>query len=57
MSGPWQTANKSDWTAYADAAGDDDGRAETEEIDFYLFELYPSKVPPRKFYRVESTKQ
>jgi hypothetical protein len=57
MSGPWQTANKSDWTAYADAAGDDDGRAETEEIDFYLFELYPSKVPARKFYRVESTKK
>jgi hypothetical protein len=57
LNGPWQTVNRLDWRAYADMTGDDDGRAETESIDFYLFETSPSGIPARKFYRVESTKK
>ena len=51
---PWEQVNRWDWDALIDGNGDDDGRPETEEMDFYLFELYPDGTPARKFYRVES---
>jgi hypothetical protein len=57
LSGPWQRTSRLDWSAFADQAGDDDGRKETEAIDFDLFELYPSGVPARKFYRIEATRK
>ncbi len=57
LSGPWQRASRLDWSAFADQAGDDDGRKETEAVDFDLFELYPSGVPARKFYRIEATRK
>jgi hypothetical protein len=57
LNGPWQKASRLDWSAFADLAGDDDKRPETEAIDFYLYELYPAQVPARKFYRVEATKK
>jgi hypothetical protein len=54
---PWQKLSRWDWDTLIDGSGDDDGRAETEEIDFYLFELYPAGLPAGMFYRVESTKK
>jgi hypothetical protein len=53
--GPWQRANSLDWSAFVDAAGDDDDRAETEEMDFELFEMYPAGIPQHYFYRIETT--
>ena len=55
--GPWHRADRLDWSAFIDAAGDDDGRAETEKVDFELFELYPGGVPQRNFYRIETTRK
>ena len=53
----WQRVSRWDWDARIDGKGDDDGRTETEEMDFYLYEFYPAGIPARKFYRVESTKK
>ncbi|GAA5481053.1 fibronectin type III domain-containing protein [Haloferula sargassicola] len=50
----WQAIPMVDWTASSDAAGDDDGRPETERVDFSIYEFYPSPVPDRSFYRIES---
>ena len=55
--GPWQRSDRLDWSAFIDATGDDDGRAETEKVDFELFELYPGGVPQRNFYRIETTRK
>jgi hypothetical protein len=55
--GPWQRANRADWSAFIDAVGDDDGRPETEKVDFSLFEFYTSGVPQRNFYRIETTRK
>jgi hypothetical protein len=55
--GPWQRADRADWSAFTDPFGDDDGRAETEEIDFEWFQFYPGGVPPQRFYRIESTRK
>jgi hypothetical protein len=57
LNGPWQRADRADWSAFIDAAGDDDGRAETEGVDFELFELYPGGLPPHHFYRIETTRK
>jgi hypothetical protein len=54
---PWERIDRLDWDALIDIGGDDDGRAETEEVDVYLYELYPNGIPKRKFYRVESTQK
>jgi hypothetical protein len=55
LNGPWQRADRLDWSAFTDAAGDDDSRPETEEVDFELFKFYPSGVPCGYFYRIETT--
>ncbi|MBB5353237.1 hypothetical protein HNR46_003492 [Haloferula luteola] len=54
LPGPWQRVPVTDYSATIDADGDDDGRPESERIDFQLFEYFPDGLPATRFYQVES---
>ena len=53
----WQAVPRTEWGASVDARGDDDGRAETESVDFEVFEFHPDGMPARGFYRIDSTRK
>jgi hypothetical protein len=52
--GPWQVVPDYAWFHGIDADGDDDGRSETERMDFHIFDFHPDGLPPRRFYQLES---
>ena len=52
----WSVIPRQDWSARVDPLGDNDGRPETQLIDFSIFEFYPEGSPPeRSFYRIEAS--
>lgn len=57
LTGAWQAVPRTDWGASIDANGDDDGRGETESVDFEVFEYHPEGMPARGFYRIDSTRK
>jgi len=57
LAGAWQAIPQTDYSAAVDAEGDDDGRAETQSIDFDIFEYHPAGLPDDYFYRIESIKR
>jgi hypothetical protein len=55
LNGPWASIPQLDWSAFVDPTGDDDGRPETELMEFEIYEFHPESVPNRAFYRIDST--
>jgi hypothetical protein len=53
--GPWQPVAPAAWYDLIDLYGDDDGRPETERLDFHVYEFHPDGLPGRYFYQLEST--
>ena len=51
----WQPIPPTEWFAGVDLDGNDDGRPETESVDFQLFEYHPGGLPKGHFYRVQSS--
>ncbi|WAC18397.1 chitobiase/beta-hexosaminidase C-terminal domain-containing protein [Luteolibacter sp. SL250] len=53
----WQPAPPADWTSDINPRGDDDGRPETETVEFLLYGYHPEGLPDKAFYRIQSKKR
>jgi len=51
----WQKVPGVDMRSTIDAAGDTDGRPETEDMNFSIFEYHEGGLPAGYFYRIQST--
>ncbi|MCC5839216.1 MAG: chitobiase/beta-hexosaminidase C-terminal domain-containing protein [Opitutales bacterium] len=54
LGGPWEVVPPSQIFAYLNRRGNEDGRPETETVDFDVPELHPNGFPERSFYRIET---
>jgi hypothetical protein len=55
LAGAWLPVPAVDMTSSIDARGDTDSRAETEDMDFTIFEYHEGGLPAGYFYRIGST--
>ncbi|MFC0018250.1 chitobiase/beta-hexosaminidase C-terminal domain-containing protein [Roseibacillus persicicus] len=55
IGGGWEEIPSFDWNASIDLFGDDDGRPETESMDFTIFEFDPAELPEKYFFRLNAT--
>jgi hypothetical protein len=53
----WQRIPITEYSAALDAAGDDDNRAESQRVDFQIFEYFPTALPKSRFYDIESVEK
>ena len=53
----WANVSPLDWTAFIDPTGNEDGRPETELMEFEIYEFHPDGMPDRAFYRIQSTRK
>ena len=54
---PMHRVPATDFSASVDPEGDDDGRPESERIDFQIYEYFPGGIPRSRFYDVESAEK
>jgi len=53
----WQPVPPADWTTDINPRGDDDGRPETDTVEFLIYGYHPEGVPNKAFYRIQSKKR
>ncbi len=53
----WQPVPPADWTSDINPHGDDDGRPETDTVEFHLYGYHPEGLPTKAFYRIQSKKR